>query len=324
MSALETSEELSRLPGRSCLDPHRLEEALGQLAHGWTPTFGVLNRNVCSLGLQLTLGCPACRTARRWRAEPGRYYCTSSAVQVIWSALTSYPRAPGPVEGRSFLAGDGGLTGSCCISLIPGPSCCRPRSRRGEGCLWHLITWRPGFAGVLLVSVSTGGLRVLGGPQRVPQKGQGQGGHWCGRGRAGRQGAGAWQEEGPRRRKARHEGGKTQDQIHVKEEGKQGSRIAPSPSFVVKHPFFLLSTKKGSSSSRPCLFPQRATSPHHSQQRGPCFSFRKFSVIFSGERRQSSEMVPWSLTSDCKYQFQLSKYTNCSPDYSFCLTQNKA
>lgn len=56
MSALETSEELSRLPGRSCLDAHRLEEALGQLAHGWTPTFGVLNHSVCSLGLQLTLG----------------------------------------------------------------------------------------------------------------------------------------------------------------------------------------------------------------------------------------------------------------------------
>lgn len=83
-----------------------------------------------------------------------------------------------------------------------------------------------------------------------------------------------------------------QDQIHVKEEGKQGGRIAPSLSFVVKHPFFLLSTKKGSPSSRPCLFPQRATSPHHSQQWGPCFSFRKFSVIFQARGDRAQKWFP--------------------------------
>lgn len=43
MSALEKSEELSRLPRRYCVVPHRLEGELRHLAHVWTPAFRDLN-----------------------------------------------------------------------------------------------------------------------------------------------------------------------------------------------------------------------------------------------------------------------------------------
>ena len=92
--------------------------------------------------------CPGCRAARPWRAKPDPVL--SHIINWQWaavlSAITGAPgwAGPGPAEGRSLLAGEAGMAGICCISLYRGPMlhlllCRRPRSKRGEGCLWHLM-----------------------------------------------------------------------------------------------------------------------------------------------------------------------------------------
>lgn len=148
------------------------------------------------------------------------------------------------MKGRSFLAGDAGTMESCCISPFPGlllHLAADPTAREGKDAfgtpyaMSRVCRCTPCFC-------EHRGLWVLGGRGPRGPPGRGRGGVGSGAGRAGEAGlagrAGGLAGAGLHRREASHVGGKVQGQIHIKEEDEQGSSISPSPSDVVKCPFF--------------------------------------------------------------------------------------